>query len=327
MNSSILQIENLTTEFQTVTHKTPAVEGLSLTLQKNEILGVAGESGCGKSVTILSVLRLLPPNGTIRRESKILYQGLDLTRIPENEMNSLRGKDLSIVFQEPMGSFNPLFPVGKQIVEVIRTHEPEVPLKQAMERAIELFRQVRIPHPELRIQDYPFQFSGGMLQRSLIALSLACSPQILFADEPTTALDASTQIGILDLLLERREATGMSIFFVSHDLSLLSGISDRICVLYAGRMVEACTAKELHSHPLHPYTQDLLEAVPRKGTFKKERRFYSIQGKVPDPQNRPLGCKYHPRCSKAFDRCRKEEPELYGKDSHWVRCWLYADAH
>ncbi|GAB4374628.1 MAG: ABC transporter ATP-binding protein [Spirochaetales bacterium] len=327
MKPAILQIENLTTEFQTVTHRTPAVEGLSLSLYENEILGVAGESGCGKSVTILSILRLLPPNGTIRGESRILYQGKDLTRIPEKEMNSLRGKDISIVFQEPMGSFNPLFPVGKQIVEVIRTHEPDVPAKQAMERATELFRQVRIPHPELRIQDYPFQFSGGMLQRALIALSLACSPRILFADEPTTALDASTQIGILDLLLERKEATGMSIFFVSHDLSLLGGISDRICVLYAGRMVEACTAKELYTHPLHPYTRDLLEAVPRKGTFKKEKRLYSIQGRVPDPHNRPQGCKYHPRCSHAFDRCRKEEPPLSLKDSHLVRCWLYDDAH
>ncbi|MCX7787144.1 MAG: ABC transporter ATP-binding protein [Spirochaetes bacterium] len=327
MNPLLLQIENLTTEFQTVTHRTPAVEKLNLTLQENEILGVAGESGCGKSVTILSVLRLLPPNGTIHKESKILYQERNLLQLSEKEMNSLRGKDLSIVFQEPIGSFNPLFPVGKQIMEVIRTHEPEVPVKQAWERAIELFRQVRIPHPELRIQDYPFQFSGGMLQRALIALALACSPRILFADEPTTALDASTQIGILDLLLERKEATGMSIFFVSHDLSLLEGISDRICVLYAGRMVEACTAKELHTHPLHPYTQDLLEAVPRKGTFKKEKRLYSIQGKVPDPQNRPTGCKYHPRCSKAFDRCRKEEPELFGNESHLVRCWLYVDAH
>ncbi|MFQ3619471.1 MAG: ABC transporter ATP-binding protein [Spirochaetales bacterium] len=327
MSSVLLDIQNLTTEFQTVTQRIRAVETLNLQLRQNEILGVAGESGCGKSVTILSILRLLPPNGFLHPSSTILFKGINLVKLSEKEMNALRGKELSIVFQEPMGSFNPLFPVGKQIVEVIRTHEKGLSLKAAEERAVELFRQVRIPNPHLRVKDYPFQFSGGMLQRALIALSLSCFPSLLFADEPTTALDPSTQIGILDLLLERKEANRMSIFFVSHDLSLLGSISDRICVLYAGRLVEVNTAKELISRPLHPYTQDLLEAVPRKGTFKTEKRLYSIQGKVPEPQNKPEGCKYHPRCSRVFDRCRVEEPPLFQRESQLVRCWLYDNTH
>ncbi len=325
MDTPLLQVQNLTTQFQLVTQRVSAVENLTISLSENEILGLAGESGCGKSVTIQSILRLLPSTALILPGSKILYRDRDILSLSEEELNTLRGKDLSIVFQEPSASFNPLFSVGKQIAEVIRTHEKNVSPKEAIDRATELFRQVRIPHPEIRVHYFPFQFSGGMLQRALIALSLACSPRILFADEPTTSLDPSTQIGILDLLLDRKEATGMSILFVSHDLTLLGGITDRICVMYAGRMLESSPTRELMGEPLHPYTQDLLASVPKGGTFKKEKRLYSIQGKVPDPAHHPRGCKYHPRCSHAFDRCTVEEPGLYGTGSHQVRCWLYVD--
>jgi oligopeptide/dipeptide ABC transporter ATP-binding protein len=321
-NANILEVRDLSTRFRLVSHTVEAVDAVSFHLGKNEILAIAGESGCGKSAAILSILKLIQPPGEIDTKSEILFRGRNILSLPERELNTLRGKSISMIFQEPSASFNPLFTVGGQIAEVLRIHEG-IEKKEAWSRAVKLLDQVKIPNPEQRSADFPFQLSGGMLQRAMIALAISCSPRILLADEPTTALDPTTQIQILELLKERTTASHMSMIFVTHDLELLKGFADRILVMYAGRIFESGNAADLLSGPFHPYTQDLLAAVPRPGIFKDETRLHSIRGKVPEAGNRPKGCSYHPRCSRAFDRCEEQEPPLFEKNGSLVRCWLY----
>ncbi|MDR2589303.1 MAG: ABC transporter ATP-binding protein, partial [Spirochaetales bacterium] len=239
------------------------------------------------------------------------------------ELNRIRGKEISLIFQEPSASFNPLFTVGSQIAEVLRVHEG-LSRREAAGRAVEILREVHIQNADKRAEDFPFQLSGGMLQRAMIALAVACGPKVLLADEPTTALDPTTQIKILDLLKEKSALSGMSMIFVTHDLELLSGFADRIMVMYAGRVFESASAKSLLEKPLHPYTADLLAAVPRPGIFKDTDRLYSIQGRVPEAGSRPSGCAYHPRCRLAEERCSACEPPLVQKEGSYVRCRLYA---
>jgi oligopeptide/dipeptide ABC transporter ATP-binding protein len=318
----ILEIRDLSTRFRLVSHTVEAVDGISFHLGGNEILAIAGESGCGKSAAILSILKLIRPPGEIDGKSEIIFQGRNILELREKELNALRGKSISMIFQEPSASFNPLFTVGGQIAEVLRIHEG-LEKKEALSRAVGLLDQVRIPNPDQRAADYPFQLSGGMLQRAMIALAISCSPRILLADEPTTALDPTTQIQILELLKERTTAAGMSMIFVTHDLELLKGFANRILVMYAGRIFESGAAADILTDPRHPYTRDLLSAVPRPGVFKDETRLHSIRGRVPEAGNRPQGCSYHPRCSRAFGRCETEEPPLFENKGSEVRCWLY----
>jgi oligopeptide/dipeptide ABC transporter ATP-binding protein len=320
--AAVLEVHNLSTRFNLVSHSVRAVDDISFTLNAREILAIAGESGSGKSATILSVLRLIQPPGEISENSRILFEGKNLLDMSEAELDGIRGKSISMIFQEPSASFNPLFTIGSQIAEVLRVHL-KLSRTESLKRAAEVLAQVHIPNPDKRAKDFPFQLSGGMLQRAMIALALACGPRILLADEPTTALDPTTSMRILELLKERTSAADMSMIFVTHDLELLSGFADRIMVMYAGRVFESGPAPALLENPLHPYTGDLLAAIPRPGIFKDSGRLYSIQGRVPEAGSRPCGCAYHPRCSRAMERCRTEEPALVRKDSSFVRCHLY----
>ena len=320
--SALLEVADLSTWFDLVSHRLRAVEKVSFSLQRNEILAIAGESGSGKSVTILSILRLIRPPGKIGGDSRVLFQGRNLLALDEKTLNRIRGRHVSMIFQEPSASFNPLFTVGAQIAEVLRVHQ-NLPKKAALARAEELLDRVGIPNPDRRARDFPFQLSGGMLQRAMIATAIACSPEVLLADEPTTALDPTTQIRILELLKEMSARSRMGMIFVTHDLELLRGFADRILVMYAGRVFETAPAGRILEAPLHPYTADLLAAVPRPGVFKDTGRLHSIRGRVPDPGALPAGCAYHPRCSRAFEPCFREEPPLFEKHDARVRCWLH----
>jgi len=323
----ILKVRDLTTRFRLVERTITAVAGVSFDVQENEILAIVGESGCGKSVTILSLMNLIQPPGFIDPASRVLFEGRNLLELEERELAAVRGGRIAMVFQEPSASFNLLFTVGAQIAEALRIHRG-LSREKALEQARDLLRQVRIPAGERRARDYPFQLSGGMLQRSMIALALSCSPSLLLADEPTTALDATVQAQILALLKEKSSAGGMSVIFVTHDFALIDGFANRVIIMYAGRILECCSSREILEQPAHPYTQDLLKAIPRLGVFKDEQRLYSIAGRVPEPGNLPSGCTYAPRCRLRFGKC-EVEPELLraggnGKKNHTVRCWLFA---
>jgi oligopeptide/dipeptide ABC transporter ATP-binding protein len=320
--AAALDVRNLSTRFHLVSHTVQAVDDVSFTLGEREILAIAGESGSGKSAAILSILRLIRSPGEIDAGSRIFFEDRDILKLSERQMNGLRGKSISMIFQEPSASFNPLFTVGGQIAEVLRVHLG-LSKAESRRRAGELLAQVRIPNARERAEDFPFQLSGGMLQRCMIALALACGPRILLADEPTTALDPTTSLRILELLKEKTRMAGMAMIFVTHDLELLSGFADRIMVMYAGRIFESSPAGLLLRQPLHPYTQDLLAAIPRPGVFKDSGRLYSIQGRVPSAGSRPSGCAYHPRCRLCSPRCAREEPDLIQKDNSFVRCLLH----
>lgn len=317
---AILEVKNLTTRFRMIDKTVTAVDNLSFSLYKNEILAMVGESGSGKSVTNLSVLRLIDPPGEIDPNSEILFSGINITSLPEKEMEKIRGKGISMIFQEPSASFNPLFRIGSQIGEGLRNHL-DYDRKRAMDEAVKLLEQVHIPNSSLKAMDYPFQMSGGMLQRCMIAQALACSPDILIADEPTTALDVTTQAQILGLLREKKEEKGMSVIFITHDLALVEDFCDRIMIMYGGQLMEEGNAKEVISSPLHPYTRDLLKSIPRPGMFKKNDSLYTIPGKVPEPGEITAGCRYAPRCSCRTAECLASEPGITNCGSRTVRCF------
>jgi peptide/nickel transport system ATP-binding protein len=320
-NSPILEVKNLTTKFSVFDNVFTAVDGISFNLYKNEILAIVGESGSGKTVTNYSVIKLIDPPGFIEKGSEIIYKGQNILELPEKEMARIRGDKIAMIFQEPSASFNPLFKIGSQIGESVRLHINKN-RKEAFELAVELFKNVHISEPEKRALDYPFQLSGGMLQRAMIAQALISQPDILLADEPTTALDVTTQAQILSLLKEKSEETGMSIIFVTHDLTLIENFADRIIILYNGRIMEMGSSKDVFSNPANPYTEDLLKAVPKLGIFKDENLLYTIKGKTPAPSDIIPGCKYSPRCSKCFDLCTQKEPELIKKENRYTRCHL-----
>jgi len=311
----LLDIRHLNISFRTETGIACAVEELSLVINKGEVVGLVGESGCGKSVTALSILRLVPNPGQING-AEIFYNGTDLLELSENEIRKYRGKKISLIPQDPMTSLNPVYTVGFQIMEAIQVHE-KISHKEARQRSIELFDLVRIPQAKERIDEYPHQFSGGMRQRVMIAMALSCSPELLIADEPTTALDVTVQAQILDLLRSIQEEKGMSILLITHDLGVVAEMCDRVAVMYAGSLVEQASVQELFKNPLHPYTVGLMNCLPKPGGT----RLIPIEGQPPDLVNLPPGCRFADRCFLVEPKCRESIPTLEEKlPGHFVRC-------
>ncbi|MBF0510651.1 MAG: ABC transporter ATP-binding protein [Deltaproteobacteria bacterium] len=320
---SLLEIENLVTSFRTERGPAHAVDGISLFIDEGETLGLVGESGCGKSMTALSIMQLVPaPNGRITAGS-IRFEGRDLLTLPQGAIRAIRGNSISMIFQEPMTSLNPVFTIGNQILEVIRLHQ-KVPKATALARAEEMLRLVRIPNPGQRLKEYPHQLSGGMRQRVMIAMALACKPKLMIADEPTTALDVTIQAQILDLMNDLKRQVGMSILLITHDLGVISEMAGRVAVMYAGRIVEQSSVRELFKQPGHPYTRGLLASLPTPQGSDDRKRLHTIPGVVPGLKDLPPGCKFADRCDFVFDHCREAEPGLIVIDpGHQVRCWLF----
>ena len=319
----LLSVKNLSTEFPVKKGIVRAVEDVSFDVDQGEILAIVGESGSGKSVTSLSIMGLLAEPGHVAGGS-LEFEGKDLATLSEKQYRELRGNDMAMIFQEPMTSLNPVYRVGNQIVEAIRTHE-KVSKAEAKDRAVDLLRKVGIPSPEARINDYPHQMSGGMRQRAMIAMALACNPKLLIADEPTTALDVTIQAQILDLLRRLRDDTGMAVLLITHDLGVVSETADRVVVMYCGQVVEEAEVRTLFDHPMHPYTLGLLKSIPRLED-DDSKRLYMIKGMVPNPLEMPPGCHFSDRCDSCMDICRTKVPELVDVDGHKVRCFLYESA-
>ena len=316
----LLEIEDLSIFFHTEENIVKSVRNLDLTIHKGETLALVGESGCGKSVTALSAMRLIPTPPGKFESGRILFEGQDLLQASEVEMQNIRGNEISMIFQEPMTSLNPIFTVGDQIIEAIRLHQNKT-ASQARELALNVLHQVTIPSPEIRIDQYPHELSGGMKQRVMIAMAIVCQPALLIADEPTTALDVTIQAQILDLLDQLRKETQMSILLITHNLGIVAQYADRVAVMYSGKVVELAPVEELFSSPAHPYTRGLLNSLPKDGAKLK-----TILGSVPHPAYLPEGCAFYPRCTEKLDRCMKEIPPLEyidGKSSHQTACWLY----
>lgn len=321
-NGSLLTVQDLQTHFFTGEGVVRAVDGVTLSVRPGETLGLVGESGCGKTVTALSILRLVPdPPGRIVGGT-ICFDGRDLLRLPEEEMRSIRGCAISMIFQEPMTSLNPVFTVGEQVAEGIRHHQ-KVSRREAWDRAVEVLRRVKIPDPARRAYEYPHQLSGGLRQRVMIAMALALGPRLLIADEPTTALDVTIQAQIIELLMGLQEEMQMAVILITHDLGVIAETADRVVVMYAGRVVEEASAEQLFETPLHPYTQGLLESLPKLETGKRHRRLTAIPGLIPNLLDLPTGCKFAPRCPKVIGDCWPTEPDLREvRPGHWARCIL-----
>jgi len=314
----LIDIRNLRTHFFTDDGVVKAVDGVSFPIYKGKTLGVVGESGCGKSVTALSAMRLISPPGRIV-EGEILFDGKNLATLPEPEMRSIRGRDISMIFQEPMTSLNPVFTIGFQIGEAVMLHLKKNKA-ETREHTIKMLDKVRIPSAATRVDEYPHQMSGGMRQRVMIAMALACNPKLLIADEPSTALDVTIQAQILDLMRDLQKEFGMSIMIITHDLGVVAELADHVAVMYASKVVEYATVKDLFAHPLHPYTLGLFKSRPSLAT-KKGERLNVIQGSVPNPLRFPPGCKFHPRCPIAVEKCKSVEPQLRElRPGHWVAC-------
>ena len=318
--SSILEVRDLHTQFNTLDGVVRAVDGVSFEVAKGETLGIVGESGCGKSVTAMSILRLIPPETGRIASGSIKFEGEELTTLPEEAMKRLRGHRISMIFQEPMTSLNPVLTVGTQIAENVVRHMG-VPWRAARDRACEMLDLVRIADARRRLDEYPHQLSGGMRQRVMIAMALSCDPQVLIADEPTTALDVTIQAQILDLLRDLRERTGAAIMLITHDLGVVAETADRVIVMYAGRIVEEATVASLFADPQHPYTLGLLGSIPRLGSDGDEA-LTAIEGVVPNPFALPAGCRFSPRCPLAEGRCHTEQPTLQEiGPGHRVACF------
>ena len=319
--TSILELKNLTTHFYTSDGVVKAVDDVSWSVNIGEVIGLVGESGCGKSVTGLSILRLIPePPGKIVA-GEILFSNKNLLSLSIEEMRKIRGNDISMIFQEPMTSLNPVFTIGNQIAEVIRLHQ-RLKKHDALEKTIDMLRLVGIPSPEKRVHQYPHELSGGMKQRAMIAMALSCNPQVLIADEPTTALDVTIQAQILDLMLKMRQEFDMAIVLITHDLGVIAETAQTVVVMYAGKVMEQAAVNELFFDPRHPYTQGLLASLPKMDAIRKER-LNTIPGIVPGLYDLPIGCKFAPRCSFVMDVCHHEEPDLKEiKTGHISRCWL-----
>jgi len=318
---NVLKVEGLKTHFFTETGTIRAVDGVDLSVGLGEIVGLVGESGSGKSMTALSIMRLVPsPPGKIV-SGKALFKGIDLLTIDESEMRRIRGDEISMVFQEPMTSLNPVYTIGEQISEVFRYHR-DMSRGEIKEKSIDILRQVEIPSPEQRYNDYPHQLSGGMRQRVMIAMALSLSPSLIIADEPTTALDVTIQASILELINKIKEKMKMSVVLITHDLGIVAEVADRVSVMYAGVIVEESDAEEIFKHPLHPYTRALLKSLPSRNMGSD--RLFTIPGSVPKLSDLPTGCRFHPRCEHAMERCLVDEPIMTGEyPASRVRCWLY----
>jgi len=322
MPEPLVDVRNLKTYFYTDEGVVKAVDDVSLAIPKGKTVGLVGESGCGKSVTALSVISLVGPPGKIAGGTITLHANgkpLVLTDLPEPEMRRIRGAEIAMIFQEPMTSLNPVFTIGSQIAEAVRLHQ-KVDKAEALKRAIEMLRKVRIPEPERRVREYPHQFSGGMRQRAMIAMALSCNPALLIADEPTTALDVTIQAQILDLLRQLQADVGMSILFITHDLGVIAEMAEHVAVMYASKVVEEAPADALFARPLHPYTHLLFRSRPEMGRSKQDK-LETIRGMVPSPLRFPSGCKFHPRCPFKREICLTIEPELLEiTPGHKARC-------
>jgi oligopeptide transport system ATP-binding protein len=318
--NALLQVDNLRTRFHTPEGTVYAVNGISFHVDEGETLAVVGESGCGKSVSVMSILRLIPtPPGEIAGGTA-LFGNIDLLKETEDEMTAIRGKEIAMIFQDPMTSLNPVLTINRQITESLKTHM-RMDEKAANARALELLDMVDIPDPKKRVFDYPHQFSGGMRQRVMIAMALSCAPRLLIADEPTTALDVTIQAQIVELVTHLSQQTNMSVIWITHDLGVVAGIADRVIVMYAGFIVEEARVVELYENPSHPYTHALLGALPRVD-LRRSRRLKSIPGAPPSLLVEPHGCPFAPRCEFVFDRCKSEIPSLRQvRPDHQIACW------
>ncbi len=323
-NNNLLEIKNLQTHFYVRGHTARALDNVSLTIQPGQTLGLVGESGCGKSVTAHSIMRLIPdPPGKIEG-GEIFFENEDLLKVSEARMRKIRGNRISMIFQEPMTSLNPVFPVGDQVGEVIRLHRG-LSRRETRERVLDAFQLVGIPAARSRLDDYPHQMSGGMRQRVMIAMALACSPTLMIADEPTTALDVTIQAQILDLMNKLKEETGAAILFITHDLGVIAEMAQFVAVMYAGKVMEYTDAKTIFSNPKNPYTVGLMQSIPVLGRDTKDKQLKTITGVVPSLLDLPSGCLFSDRCHDVFDDCRRVQPDMYRvAHNHFVRCLKYA---
>ena len=320
MSENLIEVKKLVTQFSGKNGTVTAVDGVSFNIKKGETLGIVGESGCGKSVTSMSILRLIPPQSGKIASGEILFGGKDLTKLSDKEIRQIRGNEIAMIFQDSMTGLNPVMTIGKQLVETITAHS-KMDKKEAWERAREMLMKVGIPSPAQRLKEYPHQLSGGMRQRVMIAMALSCNAALFIADEPTTALDVTIQAQILDLMNQLKKETGTSILFITHDLGVVAEVCDDVAVMYCGRVVERGDVKTIFANPSHPYTKGLLGSIPRLGDAGKELK--SIPGNVPNPKYMPKGCKFEPRCPYASEKCREEEPGFFQiEEGHISRCWL-----
>lgn len=323
MSDRILELESLTTSFRTERGVMKAVDGVSFYVNKGEVLGLVGESGCGKSVTSQSILRLYDEKYLASYEGKIMFDGRDLLGLTEKEMRRVRGRDIAMIFQDALSSLNPVFTVGQQIMEPLRIHQ-KLGKEEARMRAVKMLSLVGIPSPEKRVEQYPHELSGGMRQRVMIAIALACRPKLLIADEPTTALDVTIQAQIMDLILSLNQKFHMGVVLITHDLSVVAETCSRVAVMYLGQIVEEADVYSIFDSPKHPYTKGLIQSIPRM-TGERTKRLYMIKGTVPLLNQIPSGCRFAPRCPYADERCRASMPELksMGDSSHKVRCFQF----
>ncbi|MED1796521.1 ABC transporter ATP-binding protein [Brevibacillus nitrificans] len=318
----VLEVKGLTTQFSARKKAVTVVDQVDFSVQKGETLGIVGESGCGKSVTSLSIMRLLGKNGKVVAGS-VLFEGKDILELEEKEMRTIRGNRLAMIFQEPMTSLNPVLTIGRQIGEVLKLHT-SLGQEERKRRVIELIAQVGIPRAQEIYSEYPHRLSGGMRQRVMIAMAMACRPQLLIADEPTTALDVTIQAQMLGLIREMRKETGMSVMLITHDLGVIAEMCDRVLVMYAGQVIESADVRTLLRHPKHPYTKGLIRSVPHHS--RGEKRLYAISGNVPSPGEWPTGCRFAARCTEAMPICHQESPALTTlQDGSFCRCWLHDD--
>lgn len=322
MSEYLIEVKKLVTQFSGKNGTVTAVDGVSFSLKRGKTLGIVGESGCGKSVTSMSILQLIPPQSGKIASGEILFEGIDLVKASKKEIRQIRGNKIAMIFQDSMTGLNPVMTVGKQLVETITAHN-KIDKRRAWEHAEEMLTKVGIPSPSHRLREYPHQLSGGMRQRVMIAMALSCNASLLIADEPTTALDVTIQAQILELMRELKEKENKSLMLITHDMGVVAEMADDVMVMYAGKEVEYADVKGIFKHPLHPYTCGLLRSIPRLVQDSQER-LYNIPGVVPDLSEMPEGCRFSTRCPETQRICRVEEPKLYEADGHKVRCWKYA---
>lgn len=324
MERRLLEVKNLRVSFKVGKKKLTAVDDVAFSLDEGKVLGIVGESGCGKSVTATSILRLLSPSVCeIDPRSEILFRDEDLSKATELRMRGIRGNEISMIFQEPMSSLNPVYRIGNQMLEMLRSHDRHVSRKDGMEQCVEMLARVGIPSPEQRVKEYPHQLSGGMRQRVMIAMALLCHPKLLIADEPTTALDVTIQAQILRIIRKLTRESGVAVILITHDMGVVAEMADYVMVMYAGQSVEYGTAEDVFDRPSHPYTVGLLKSIPRLGSGL-EGHLYTIEGTVPSLDEMPEGCRFSSRCQYADERCLKESPAMSEYNGHKVRCFRFA---
>lgn len=321
MSETLLEVKNIKTQFKTDDGTFFAVDDVSFSVKRGEVLGIVGESGCGKSVTSLSVMGLILPPGKIT-QGEIIYKGVDLLKLNDDQMRKYRGNEIAMIFQEPMTSLNPVYTIGNQIDEAIELHYPELNPQQVKARTIEMLKIVGIPAPEKRYDEYPHQLSGGMRQRIMIAMAISCNPQLLIADEPTTALDVTIQAQILDLMRKLQKDFNAGMILITHDLGVVAEMCQNVVVMYAGKIVERGTVEDIFYRPMHPYTKGLLESIPHFESGERLAKLQTIPGLVPSLLNLPQGCRFHERCKFAKDECKKAMPVLQGSEHHQVACFF-----